>query len=147
STTPSAASPAPSAALSLQTYLRVTRRHRWLILGVGLLTAVLAALPALLAEATYESTAQVRVTTLFEEGVFSSEADGVGNVTSQLLELVNEIENIRTSTMRTRVENRFTEAVAEFEDPDVAQEGFSEIVNITITAAEPTIAADVANMY
>lgn len=144
---PSTGTPPATAALSLQTYLRVTKRHRLLILGVGLLTAVLASLPAVLSDARYESTAQVRVTTLFEEGVFSTDADAVGDATTQLLALINEIENIRTSTMRTKVENRFPGVVPDFDGPEVTQEGFSEIVNITISAAEPTIASDVANMY
>lgn len=147
STTPASSSPPASAALSLQTYLRVTKRQRWLILAVGILTGVLAALPALLADAEYESTAQVRVSTLFEEGVFATNSDRSADATAQLLALVNEIENLRTSTMRAKVESRFPDLVPEFDDPEVTQEGFSEIVNIAIRAAEPTIAADVANMY
>src|SRR5690606_17146816 len=54
---------------------------------------------------------------------------------------------IRSKATRTVVEDRFADEVPDFEDPEVEQVGFTEIVEITITADDPATAADVANTY
>ncbi len=140
-------SPTSTSSLSLRTYLLVIRRQKRLIVVVMLLTAVLAALPALLADPVYGSTAQVRISTLDQEGVFDTDNPGGRLPNDQFIDLANEMEVIRSKSLRSAVEAQFPEAVPEFEDPVVTQIGFSEIVELRVTAGDPDVAADVANTY
>lgn len=135
----------PSPSLSLQTYLQVVGRQRRVIIIVTLLTAAFATLPAVLDEPVYSSSARVQVSSLADEGVFND--DGASQLpTDRARELLTEIELMLSGPMRSRVTEQFDE-VPIFEDPKVVQVGFSEIVEITITASDPDTAADVANAY
>lgn len=133
--------------LSLRSYLQVLRRRRWLILGLTLIAGLLAALPAVLAEPVYESTAKVRISTLDDEGVFDTDANEVTSPNERFIVQLNEIEIIRSKSMRTAVEAQFIDGVPDFEHPEVEQVGFTEIVDISVTADDPATAADVANAY
>lgn len=138
---------APSSpSLSLQTYVQVLRRQRRLILLVTLVTAALSTLPTILADPVYRSTAQVRISALDQEGVFRDET-AASLPSDRAQDLATEIEILRSTPMRAEVTARFPEDNLEFDDPDVTQVGFSEVVEITITAPEPATAADVANEY
>lgn len=137
--------PAPSPSLSVQTYLQVLRRQRRVIILVTLLTAAFATLPALLDDPVYTSSSRIQVSSLADEGVFSGD-EATLLPTDRARELLTEIELILSSPMRSRVMEQFAEPPT-FEDPTVAQVGFSEIVEITITASDPDTAADVANAY
>lgn len=146
-TSSSSATSSPTAlSLSLHSYVQVLKRRRWLILWITVLASVLAALPALLEEPTYKSTAQVRISTLDQEGVFNTDSS-VTAPNERFIVQLNEMETIRSKATRTVVEDRFADEVPDFEDPEVEQVGFTEIVEITITADDPATAADVANTY
>ncbi len=133
--------------LSLQSYLQMLRRRRWLIIGITILAGVLAALPALLADDVYSSTAQVRISTLDEEGVFRTDANINQLPNDRVIVQLNEMEVIRSKSTRSAVEAQFLDEVPEFEDPEVELILFTEIVDITIKADDPATAADVANTY
>jgi capsular exopolysaccharide synthesis family protein len=133
--------------LSLQSYLQMLRRRRLLILGIALLTAALAALPAALEDPVYSSTAQVRISTLDEEGVFRTNANLNQLPNDRFIVQLNEMEVIRSRSMRSAVEAQLLDGVPEFENPEVEQVLYTEIVEITITADDPATAADVANTY
>lgn len=133
--------------LSLQSYLHMLRRRKWLILAVTVLAGVLAALPAVLADAMYSSTAQVRISTLDEEGVFTDDANLNRLPNDRFVVQLNEMEIIRSKSTRSAVEALFLEDVPDFEDPEVTQVLYTEIVDIKIKAEDPATAADVANTY
>jgi capsular exopolysaccharide synthesis family protein len=140
-------SSSPTSSLSLRTYLLVIRRQRRLILIVTVLTSVLAALPAVLADSVYASTAQVRISALDQEGIFETDSTNGRLANDQFIDLANEMEYIRSKSLRTAVEAQFPDEVPEFVDPEVTQIGFSEIVDLKIKAGDPDTAADVANAY
>ncbi|MGH9275787.1 MAG: polysaccharide biosynthesis tyrosine autokinase [Acidimicrobiales bacterium] len=133
--------------LSLQSYLHMLRRRRWLILGITILAGVLAALPAVLANASYSSTAQVRISTLDEEGVFRTDPSVNELPNDRVIVQLNEIEIIKSKSTRSAVEAQFLDGVPEFEDPEVDLVLYTEIVDIKIKADDPATAADVANTY
>ena len=135
-------------ALSLQTYVGVLRRKRRVILVVALLTMVFALLPSLVEKPVYSSTSAVRVSALDQEGVFGSDnGSDTATATDRAIELVTEMEILLSTPMRAAVLAELPDQDAEFEDPEVAQVGFSQVVEITIMAGDPNVAADVANTY
>ena len=146
---PSTSLPAPiSPALSLQTYLGVLRRKKRLILVVSLLTMAFALVPSILEEPSYSSTASVRISALEQEGVFGSDAAEDGRTTTdRAIELLTEMEIITSAPMRAAVLATLPESQSDFQDPEVSQVGFSQVVDIRIVAGDPTTAADVANTY
>lgn len=146
-TTPSPVVTPSMLSLSLQSYLHMLRRRKWLILVVTVLAGVLAALPSALAEPSYSSTSQVRISTLDEEGVFRTDANLNQLPNDRFVVQLNEMEIIRSKATRSAVEAQFLDAVPEFEDPEVSQVLYTEIVEITIKADDPATAADVANTY
>lgn len=147
-TTPPTHSSSPSLlSLSLQSYFQILRRRRWLILGITLLATGIAALPAVLTDAVYSSTAQVRISTLDEEGVFGTDASPNAAPNDRFIAQLNEMEILRSRSTRSAVEAQFLDGVPDFEDPEVSPVLYTEIVEIKITADDPTTAADVANTY
>ena len=136
-----------SPSLSLTTYLGVLRRQRRLIAVVAILTAVLGMLPALLEEPVYTSTASVRVSTLDQEGVFRSGGGGDNLPSDRARELATEMEILQSSPVQSAVLARLGEDTPDFERPVVTQVGYSEIIEITITAGDAATAADVANTF
>jgi capsular exopolysaccharide synthesis family protein len=146
----SSTSPSPpvAPALSLQTYLGVLRRKKRLILVISLLTMAFALVPSILEDPTYSSTASVRISALEQEGVFGSDAASDGRTTTdRAIELLTEMEIITSAPMRSAVLAVLPEDQSDFEDPEVEQVGFSQVVDIRIVAGDPTTAADVANAY
>lgn len=139
-------STATSPALSLQTYLQVLRRQRGLILIVTFLTAAFSILPAMLADPVYTSSAQVRISSLDQEGVFSNDT-AASLPSDRAREMASEMVIIRSAPLKAAVLARFPDGAPRFEDPKVEQVEFSEVVKITITADDPDTAADVANAY
>lgn len=135
------------ATLTLRNYVQVLRRRRGLIIAVALLSSVLAALPTILATPVYSSEADVRVSTLNQEGIFNADSSSTPLPADRAIELATEIENLTSAPTRAAVEARFPDGPPEFEAPIVTQVGFSEIVTIKIHAGDPAVAADVANMY
>ncbi|MFP5257301.1 MAG: polysaccharide biosynthesis tyrosine autokinase [Acidimicrobiia bacterium] len=137
----------PTTSLSLQSYLHVLRRQRRIVITVALLTTVLSILPALLADPVYASTASVRIAPLDSEGIFQGDNESANLPTDRARDLLTEIEILRSSPMRSAVLARLPFEVPDFGEPEVTQVGFSEIVEIRITAGDPATAADVANAY
>jgi polysaccharide biosynthesis transport protein len=137
----------PASSLSLGAYLAVLRRQWRLIAAVTVLTAAFAALPSVLADAEYSSTARVRVSALDEEGVFQTDSSGQSLPSDRLRELLTEVEIIRSMPLRAAVVATFEGDPPAFGGPSVEPVGFSEIITITVTAADPATAADVANAY
>lgn len=140
-----ASAPSPPS-LSLQTYLQVVRRQRRLIVLVTLLTALFATLPAVLDDPVYRSSARVQVSALDEQGVFGEET-AASLPSDRARDLATEMEILQSQPLRAAVLAEFPEDPPEFDDPEVVQVNFSEVVEITITAPEPDMAADVANAY
>lgn len=133
-------------ALSLHTYLQIVRRQRRLVVLVALLTTLAAMVPGLLAAERYSSTSSVRVSALDQEGVFRTDPNPGNPTTDRVIDLVTEIEIIKSAPMRRQVVDRLPSTL-EFSGPNVSQVGFSQVVAITVTASEPEVAARVATAY
>lgn len=136
----------PLSAFSLQSYLTVLRRQRRLIIVVIVVMVGLSMLPSLVQAPVYAATAQIRVAALDDEGVFSSDAGGVDLATERTVDLLTEMEILGSEPMRARVLETFVER-PEFTGPAVSQRNFSEVVDVTVTAADAATASDVANRY
>lgn len=136
----------PVSSQSLRDYLQVLRRKRLLIIVVAVLTSILGALPTLLSDPEYASTAQVQAKVLNREGVFDVEGEGAPSSTQDLRELLTEIETMSSGMMRAKVIAQF-EDPPEFDGPEAALVGYSEVVSIRVKANDPATAADVANAY
>lgn len=136
----------PPNPLSLQAYVQVLRRQRRLILVVVLVAAGLSMLPALLDEPVYAATSKVRVSSLEQEGVFRTDA-GNNQPSDRAIELVTEMEIIKSAPIREAVHEELGGDVPEYDGPDVELVGFSQIVEVTVEAAEPATASAVANTF
>lgn len=139
---------ASPSSFSLRNYLQVVRRQKRLIIVATVLTGLLAALPAATAEDVYVSTARVQVSTLDEEGVFDDgSADAGASNVNNVRDLANEIEILQSRPMRAAVVAELPDDQLDFQTPTIALVGISEILEITVTAGDPAVAADVANTY
>lgn len=132
--------------LSLQTYLQILRRRRWLVSLVALLVTVGAVLPALLADDVYATSAKVRVSALDREGVFQTEP-ARELASDRTIELVTEMEIVGSAPIRERVVEATGIDESDFEGPEVSLVSISEIVEITIEASDAETAATVADAF
>lgn len=129
--------------LTLREYLDVLRRRRWVVLLVFGVTVLLGVLPVSLGDATYASTASLQVTSE-ETGPFDNSDP---NVQGQVRSVLTDVERLKTSGLRALVNERLGPEAEPFDAVSAALIGFSEVIEVTVTAGSPAAAADAANAY
>jgi capsular exopolysaccharide synthesis family protein len=130
--------------IRLSDYVQLLRRQRWVIVGITLATMLVGILLSSSQSEVYASSATVRIAADPSAGVFEEEAVDENN---RSRELVTAVEILTSPAMRDEVIDRLGAQPVDFEAVDAELLGFSEIIEITVRAGSPVVAAEVANLY
>ncbi len=135
----------PTTDLRLRAYALVLLRHRVAILVVTLAVVVVGVTPALLEDSSYASTASMRVRA---EGVESPfDTTNQPNAQNRSRELLTDVEIIESARMRGLVLDRLGDDAEPFGSVAASVVGFSEVIEVRVTAPTPSAAAAAANAY
>ena len=135
----------PTTDLRLRAYAQVLLRHRVAILVVIIAVVVIGVTPTLLEDASYASTASMRVRA---EGVESPfDTSNQPNAQNRSRELLTDVEIIESARMRGLVLDRLGDDAEPFGSVSASVVGFSEVIEVRVTAPTPSAAAAAANVY
>lgn len=132
----------PSSEQRLRAYASVLVRHRLAVIGTTIAVLLVGLVPALLADETYASTASVRVRPETAGSPFSDTDEP--NAQNRSRELVTDVEVIQSDRLRDLVGERVD---GDFGTAEATLVGFSEVIEITVSAGDPDLAAAAANAY
>ena len=120
-------------------------RHRVTILVVTLVVVVVGVVPTLLEDSQYASTASMRVRA---EGVESPfDTTNQPNAQNRSRELLTDVEIIESARTRALVVDRLGDDAEPFGSVHASVVGFSEVIEVRVTAPTPSGAAAAANAY
>lgn len=136
----------PSSDQRLRAAIRVLLRHRLVIAAVTVGAVLAGLIPALLADETYASTASIRVRPETVASPFSDTDEP--NAQNRSRELVTDVEVIESDRMRALVEDALgDDPASDFDGVTATLVGFSEVIEIRVSADDPERAATAANAY
>ena len=135
----------PSSDQRLRAYAHVLLRHRVAVLAVTLLVLALGVVPALLEDPTYAATSTIRVRADNSGSPF--EDDVQVNAQTRSRDLLTSVEVIESAPLRAQVLERLGAGAERFGRVEASLVGFSEVIELHVTASSPEAAAAAADAY
>lgn len=132
-----------NAELTVREYLDILKRRRWFIAAVTIILTALGTIPIALQPAVYASTAQIQLRV--EQSAFSD--DAAANEMNRMRNLETDVNVIASPEIRALVVERLGPDGESFDDVVAAVSGFSELIDITVTAPSAVGAQEAANAY